>query len=945
MKQRYRLLSILYVANISRTNVRIRTFICIFLLLTISSSLSAQCPDRDVLFKRTLYLRDSVKAYSEDYMKELLRYRSNINKCVYKEDTTHASLLLTLGIMYSRRGDFLNAVASTKQSIAIANLPKNKSVSGNRLLVTDYVFLGRFYDSLHLPVEKKYATDSCFSIIAKENVQTPFVVSLLFDAADNAFNIGDYHSCLNYVSFGETIQKNYQSPYLANVLPMWKGLSYLNLGRYEDAENIFLQYIETHNGKENQAYVFFIYENLAQLYARKGDVKASMVYFNKLLDATRSTQTDGIGYATVLNNIAFEIYYNKTHEYDKALVLFRQTFDLLKRTKGITELQQKYEMFNVTDNIANIYVKKGDFDNAMKAFQQGFDLLEEGGSEKTLLHMSLANVQVKYLTGFVIDMGDAWLAKYKVTGAKADLEKAISIYYTTDRFFDRLKIEQSDVQSKLFWRESSHRLYEHAIEACNLSHNADIAFYFFEKSRAVLLNDQIKELDAIGKKDVVKFMQIKRNIVLLERILKDLPADSSQYRDYQSQLFDNKKMLEKMQDNIREHNKNYSQSLVDSVFITMKDAQERLLENDQSLLEIFTGDSAIYALHVSKTEKNLYKIDKKQYDKLTLCFLQYCDDADKLNRFFGAFEKCANDLYKLIAGTSKFKGRLIVSPGDNFFPFEALITSYSGPSVKYMIEDHAISYTYSAKFLMNNKARMNVVPGTGQFMGMAPVEYPAAMHLSSLQNSDESLDNISDYFSSPAVYVTKKASRQQFLDKFSQYQVIQLYTHAADSSVIGEPVIYFADSALYLSDIIAANTMNTNFIVLSACQTGTGKLYRGEGVFSFNRAFAAVGIPSSLTNLWSVNNESTYQLTELMYKYLAQGFPKDVALQKAKLEFIKKASKERTLPYYWAAPVLVGTVDPVAAGGGGYWKYILGGALLIAAIGGGIYMRKRKAGR
>ncbi|MDI3319167.1 CHAT domain-containing protein [Pinibacter soli] len=945
MKQRYCLFSILYVANAQRIIARIRFFVCIFLLLTISSSLSAQCPDKDVLFKRVLYVRDSVKGYSEGCMKELLQYKTSINKCVYKEDTTHANLLLTLGLMYSRRGDFLNAVSSTKQSIAIGRLPKNKSAFANEMLVLDYIYLIRYYDSLHLPIEMKYATDSCLSIVAKEEVQTPYVFRVLFNAADHAFDIGDYHGCLNYVRYGEVIQKSYNSPYLASFLPVWKGLSLMNLGRYDEAENILLQFVEMHSTKESQALLPYVWGNLGQLYARRGDVKQSLYYFNKALDEARKSKYEDVKYASALDNIAFEVYYNKTREYDKALALYQQSINTFKNIKKIDEQTRVFEIFNILGNVANIYVKKGDFGNAMKTFQRAFDLLEPGGSEKMLLQMPLANVQVKYLTGFVIDMGDAWLAKYKATGAMPDLEKAISVYHTTDRFFDRLKIEQSDVQSKLFWRESSHRLYEHAIEACNLSHNAEAAFYFFEKSRANLLNDQIKELDAIGKKDVVKFMQLKRNIVMLERILKDISADSAQYRDYQNQLFDNKKMLEKMQDNIREHNKNYSQSLVDSVFITLKDVQGRFLENDQSLLEVFSGDSAVYVLHVSKTEKNLYKIDKKQYDKLTLCFLQYCDDADKLNRFFGAFEKCANDLYKLIAGTSKFKSRLIVSPGDNFFPFEALITSYSGSSVKYMIEDHAISYTYSAKFLMNNKVKDNAVGNTAQFMGMAPVTYPAGMHLPPLQKSDASLDNISDYFSSPAVYVTNKASRQQFLDDFSQYQIIQLYTHAADSSAIGEPVIYFADSALYLSDIIAGNTMNTNFIVLSACQTGTGRLYRGEGVFSFNRAFAAVGIPSSLTNLWSVNNESTYQLTELMYKYLAQGFPKDVALQKAKLEFMKKASKERTLPYYWAAPVLVGTVDPVVAGGGSYWKYLLGGTLLIIAIGGGMYMRKRKARR
>ena len=101
-----------------------------------------------------------------------------------------------------------------------------------------------------------------------------------------------------------------------------------------------------------------------------------------------------------------------------------------------------------------------------------------------------------------------------------------------------------------------------------------------------------------------------------------------------------------------------------------------------------------------------------------------------------------------------------------------------------------------------------------------------------------------------------------------------------------DPVIYFSDSALYLSSLIPDRKPVTQLVVLSACETANGKLYRGEGIFSFNRGFAALGIPAAISNLWSVDNESTYQITELFYKYLSQGLPTDIALQKAKLEFI-----------------------------------------------------------
>jgi len=119
---------------------------------------------------------------------------------------------------------------------------------------------------------------------------------------------------------------------------------------------------------------------------------------------------------------------------------------------------------------------------------------------------------------------------------------------------------------------------------------------------------------------------------------------------------------------------------------------------------------------------------------------------------------------------------------------------------------------------------------------------------------------------------------------------------------------------------------------------GTGKIYQGEGVFSFNRGFAALGIPAAITNLWSVDNESTYLLIELFYKWLAKGLPTDVALQKAKLEFLQTASREKSLPCYWAGPVLVGKTDIIELNKAFAWKWII----LFLVTGGIVFLALRR---
>jgi CHAT domain-containing protein len=143
-------------------------------------------------------------------------------------------------------------------------------------------------------------------------------------------------------------------------------------------------------------------------------------------------------------------------------------------------------------------------------------------------------------------------------------------------------------------------------------------------------------------------------------------------------------------------------------------------------------------------------------------------------------------------------------------------------------------------------------------------------------------------------------------------------------------MIYFSDSVLSLSDLFYEGKPSTSLVVLSACETAKGKLYNGEGVFSFSRQFAALGIPTSVSNLWQVDNQSTYKLTELFYKYLSRGLPSDVALQKAKKEFRKTAmSKEQDLPYYWAASVLIGQSNAILSEKPFQWQWV---ALFVAAL-------------
>jgi hypothetical protein len=95
-----------------------------------------------------------------------------------------------------------------------------------------------------------------------------------------------------------------------------------------------------------------------------------------------------------------------------------------------------------------------------------------------------------------------------------------------------------------------------------------------------------------------------------------------------------------------------------------------------------------------------------------------------------------------------------------------------------------------------------------------------------------------------------------------------------------------------------------------------------------------------LTTLWSVQNEATYRLTDSFYSYLDQGFSKDMALQRAKQDWLATAEGANQLPNYWAGLILIGDTKPLERPA--RWPWVAGGALLLLVAGGlGWWHRKR----
>ncbi len=111
------------------------------------------------------------------------------------------------------------------------------------------------------------------------------------------------------------------------------------------------------------------------------------------------------------------------------------------------------------------------------------------------------------------------------------------------------------------------------------------------------------------------------------------------------------------------------------------------------------------------------------------------------------------------------------------------------------------------------------------------------------------------------------------------------------------------DGVLYTREIYNLD-LSADLVTLSACETGAGKLVKGEGLLSFVRGFSFSGVPNMLISYWKVNDKTTAEFMLDFYEGVLSGESYSEALRKAKLAAISNPST--SFPSSWGNFVLIG---------------------------------------
>ncbi len=418
-------------------------------------------------------------------------------------------------------------------------------------------------------------------------------------------------------------------------------------------------------------------------------------------------------------------------------------------------------------------------------------------------------------------------------------------------------------------------------------------------------------------------------------------------------------------DSLRTKHPKYYKMRYATISASIDDIQQRIPENTTVVRYIYI-EKKLYAFIVTASEKMIIPLpaftqDDNLISKLDSAPFNAEETGAMLNQLY-------LQLWNPIQDKIKTNNVLIIPVGELFnLSFETLtpikIVSFKDLAANSLLAKHSISYNYSLLLLNDGKTKATF---KNNFISFAP-EFDNKMKEDYKFSVTDSIDidktyltllsqpftvdlakKSSKYFKGDS-FLNTKSTEQIFKNEAREHKIIHIGTHAESNNVTPElsrlifaknvnDTISSEDNSLYTFEIYNTN-LSSNLAILTACETGKPTFQPGEGMISLAHAFNYAGSESMLTSLWKIDEKSSAEIIEVFYKYLAEGLPKNEALQKAKLIYLNSAEGRTLAPQYWAGLVLIGDISPIEIETAtNWWYWIIGGLIFLILV----YFRWKK---
>lgn len=819
------------------------------------------------------------------------------------------SLFLKLNIAYTSFILGKNEQAKSNYLAAI-NLKQHLQGLSDTILFLPYIYTGAIYYSLN-------QFDSAMHFY-KQAEKINQESQQLLDGTERLYNrlgamyyeTGNYRQARNYFEKAIiTLQssKKKDNGLLANYAINIAAVD-VKLEDYEKAKSGYKKILETGIFSDE------IYHNLSIIFLKEENFKEALQYLKKIRYENSKKRIElfynfAVAWKGLRNKDSVNFYFEKAvtengkwYGTGKSIPL-----GLIARSKGDLATEEKFYRIALAN-----------YQQAIINFDNNFS--DKDSTKNPVTYSGIFSYINLFNT--LIAKADVFEKIYGQEKRIENLDHALSAYQSAFSLATYVEKTYETDEARLFLGKIKYLVHSRPIDVSLLLYDLtkdnkylEAAWNFDQRNKASVLalnlqvnewKDKLTNSNELLQKEASLKQQINRLLIKAQQ-----STDSVVLMNLNSNIRDQEIELSKVQQEINELPE-WKMLQTRTEIPDLKELQKEL-DNSTAIISYHFSDTRLLIFCV--TAGNVFfrhpVIDKQLFNTIS-SFRQALQNSKPGESYSG--NKPAKELFnQLVAPViSQFTNiqSLVIIPDDelHYLPFEALQDEEN----KYMLQHFSIQYLYSASLFRKDESHSSY----NSLLGFAPF-------VSSGYKDSNIVLNRLPYSGGEIkqekgkAFTDLSATKQNFLINSNQYPVLHLATHASvDNANPDRSYIAFYPSAndylLYAPEIYNLDLDSTQLVILSACETGTGQLVRGEGLMSLSRAFAYAGCPNIITSLWKAEDRTTSFITKKLYDYLKEGYSKSIALQKAKVDLLisPEISPALKTPNYWAHLIFIGDYEP-----------------------------------
>jgi len=624
-------------------------------------------------------------------------------------------------------------------------------------------------------------------------------------------------------------------------------------------------------------------------------------------------------------------------EYDKALENLKIADELINRVLSVANHALYGKFFKLDADfyegvgfcqtiMGATYGEMGEFDKAWQHFDTGKEAFEKEERLYGLLVNQALRFKIEFLSPDV-EIDSAKFMEYERFLEKADKFGALDIIWRMcyeigralvkekeypearkqlGRAIDALELTRSRLREdtiKKMFAASVQDVYSEMIHLLYEMKAYEEGFDYLERAKARAFLDILGGRSVKAKKSVdplltKKEKEIQNKIDMLARRLKTIKGAEreSAYEAFKTLLKERRNILETIK----------GQSLEFAATTTVATVPARkiasFLGKETALISYFMGrgKTLIWVVNGGVVSAVSVDISSKELSDMIADYREAIDSQQEM-LVADLGEEISRLLVKPIIDKLTGADRLFFVPSKalHYLPFSSLPISPE----RFMVQDYTISVLPNASSLFFLDKKVTPDRASILAMGNPKREKPGL----SLEFAEDEVNSISKGFPRRTL-LTGGDARESHIKETGLIDTGIIHIAAHGKYDARQPL----KSALLLAKDLKNDgnletfeifflTMNPRLVVLSACQSGIGKVEGGDEVQSLNRAFLYAGAGGVIASLWSVSDQSTYKLMEYFYDGLHTQ-PAADALKDAQIRLMK----EHTSPFYWAPFYLTG---------------------------------------